>query len=223
MPQIHPHSSISPPHVYIDQNFCSSSSTHFTVWTKSFLFNGKGFTVFDSLGHLVFRVDNYASNVRNEVLLMDDEGQLLLTMRRKQWSLRKRWEAFRRDPIESDEPKFTLKKYLGFSNKTVANVFVDGSREIKECDYQMEGSLCKASCTIFNASGKIIAQIKRREGRLDIMLGNDVLSLVIEAGIDQAFVMGYLSCLIRYASDMLGEYLTKMVDGSRGGWPPSQF
>ncbi|GLJ51327.1 hypothetical protein SUGI_1091400 [Cryptomeria japonica] len=135
MPQVHPLSSISSPHVCIDQKFCSSSSTHFTVWRKSLLFNGKGFTVFDSLGDLVFRVDNYASNVKNEVLLMDDEGQLLLTMRRKKWSFRKRWEAFRGDPVESDKPIFSLAKYLGFSNKTRAKVFVDCRKQIKLSDY----------------------------------------------------------------------------------------
>ncbi|GLJ51330.1 hypothetical protein SUGI_1091430 [Cryptomeria japonica] len=157
MPQVHPLSSILSPHVCIDQNFCSRSSTHFTVWTKSLLFNGKGFTVFDSMGHLVFRVDNYASNVRNEVLLMDDAGQLLLTIRRKKWSFRKSWEAFKGDPVESDKPKFSLQKSFGFSNKTTASVF-----------------------------------IKRKEAKSDIMLGNDVLSLVVEAGVDQAFVMALL-------------------------------
>ncbi|GLJ51329.1 hypothetical protein SUGI_1091420 [Cryptomeria japonica] len=157
MPQVHPLSSISSPHVCTDQ-----------------------------------RVDNYASNVRNEVILMDDAGQLLLRLRRKKWSFRKRWEAFRGYPLESDKPKFSLKKSSGFSNNIKAGVFVDGSREIKKCVYQMEGSLCKASCTIFSASGDIIAQIKRKEAKSDIMLGNDVLSLVVEARVDQAFVMGLL-------------------------------
>ncbi|GLJ51331.1 hypothetical protein SUGI_1091440 [Cryptomeria japonica] len=190
--QVHPHSSISSPHVYIDQRFCSTSPTHLTVWKKSLLFNGNGFTVFDSLGHLVFRVDNYASNVKSEVLLMDAAGQLLLTLRRKKWSLRKRWEALRGDPVRSEKPKFSVTKSLDFSNKTTANVFVDGSKQIKYCHYQMEGSLCKASCTILNKAGEIIAQIKRKEAKCDIMLGNDVLSLFIEAGVDQAFVMGLL-------------------------------
>ncbi|GLJ51325.1 hypothetical protein SUGI_1091380 [Cryptomeria japonica] len=191
MSQVYPDRSyMASPH--LDPKFCSRSSTHFTVWKKSLLFNGNGFTAFDSLGHLVFRVDNYASNVRNEVILMDDSGQLLLTLRRKKWCFGKRWEAFRGDPVESDKPAFSLTKSLGFSYKTRANVFVYGSRQIKQCDYQMEGSLCKASCTILSASGEIIAQIKRKEAKSDIMLGNDVLSLVVEAGVDQVFVMGLL-------------------------------
>lgn len=82
MSQVHPDSPLSP-HVCIGHKFCSTSSTVFTVWKKSLLLNGKGFTVFDSLGQLVFRVDNYASNAKNEVFLMDDAGQLLLTLRRK--------------------------------------------------------------------------------------------------------------------------------------------
>ncbi|XP_057827956.2 protein LURP-one-related 5-like [Cryptomeria japonica] len=144
------------------------------------------------MGHLVFRVDNYASNVRNEVLLMDAAGQLLLTLRRKRWSFRKRWQAYRGDPVESDKPKFSLAKSLGFSNKTTASVFVYVSKQIKYCDYQIEGSLCKSLCTILNKAGEIIAQIKQKEAKCDIMLGNDVLSLVIDAGVDQAFVMGLL-------------------------------
>ncbi|GLJ51326.1 hypothetical protein SUGI_1091390 [Cryptomeria japonica] len=126
--QVHPRSSISSPHVSIDQKFCSTSSTQFEVWKKSLLFHGKGYTVFRSLGHLVLRVDKYASNKRNEALLMDDEGLLLLTLRRKKWSFRKIWEAFSGVPVEYDKPKFSIIKSLGFSNKTTANVFIDGNR-----------------------------------------------------------------------------------------------
>ncbi|GLJ50755.1 hypothetical protein SUGI_1081120 [Cryptomeria japonica] len=190
MSQVHPDSPLSP-HVRIDHKFCSTSTTVFTVWKKSLLLNGKGFTVFDSFGHLVFRVDNYASNTKNEVFLMDDAGQLLLTLRRKKWSVGKRWEAFRGDPMESEKPEFSLIKSLGFSNKITANVFTNGSRKTKVCDYQIEGS-CKSSCTIFSASGEIIAQVKRKEAKSDVMLGNDILNLVVEAGVDQAFVMGLL-------------------------------
>lgn len=53
-----------------------------TVWRKSLLFNGNGFTVFDSEGNLALRVDNYASG-RNEILLMDADGKPLHTIRRK--------------------------------------------------------------------------------------------------------------------------------------------
>ena len=54
-----------------------------TVWRKSLLFNCSGFTVFDAKGSLVFRVDNYGSGSKGEVLLMDAAGKPLLTIRRK--------------------------------------------------------------------------------------------------------------------------------------------
>ncbi|KAD4584545.1 hypothetical protein E3N88_22146 [Mikania micrantha] len=54
-----------------------------TVWKKSLLFNCEGFTVFDTKGNLVFRVDNYAAANKAEVFLMDAAGRSLLTIRRK--------------------------------------------------------------------------------------------------------------------------------------------
>ena len=54
-----------------------------TVWKKSLLFNCDGFTVFDTKGNLVFRVDNYAAGNKAEVVLMDSSGHSLITIRRK--------------------------------------------------------------------------------------------------------------------------------------------
>ena len=54
-----------------------------TVWRRSLLFNGKGFTVFDCKGNLVYRVETYGGGSPREVVLMDADGQGLLTIRRK--------------------------------------------------------------------------------------------------------------------------------------------
>lgn len=54
-----------------------------TVWRRSLLFNGKGFTVFDCKGNLVYRVETYAGGSPREVVLMDADGHGLLTIRRK--------------------------------------------------------------------------------------------------------------------------------------------
>jgi len=39
-----------------------------------------GLTVFDSTGNIVFRVDNYPSDSRGEVVLMDSAGTAILTI-----------------------------------------------------------------------------------------------------------------------------------------------
>ena len=69
--------------VVTDGKFCKDSATALTVWKKSLLFSCSGFTVFDPSGNIIFRVDNYCSDPRNEVVLMDAAGIALLTMRRK--------------------------------------------------------------------------------------------------------------------------------------------
>lgn len=57
------------------------SAVVLTVWSKSLLPNCNGFTVFDSHGNLVFRVDNYIAGNKDEIVLMDDAGTPLLTIR----------------------------------------------------------------------------------------------------------------------------------------------
>ncbi|GLJ10817.1 hypothetical protein SUGI_0135690 [Cryptomeria japonica] len=182
----------SPAHIVIDDKFCSIKSTTFTVWKKSLIFNGKGFTVFDSAGNLAFRVDNYASNAKSEILLMDDVGNVLITLLRKRWNLHRRWDGFRGDTVQREKPIFTVTKSSFFSNKIRANVFLDFARQIKRCDYQMEGWSCKSSCTIFSASRDIIAQFKQKEAKSDLMLGNDVFTLLVQPQVDQAFIMGLI-------------------------------
>jgi len=67
----------------IDDKLSKAPATALTVWKKSLVFSCNGFTVFDSTGNLVFRVDNYPSDPNDEILLMDAAGIALLTMRRK--------------------------------------------------------------------------------------------------------------------------------------------
>ncbi|RZR82189.1 hypothetical protein BHM03_00008554 [Ensete ventricosum] len=65
-------------------DLCSPAPVRLTVWCKSLLFHGHGYTVYDdSDGRMVFRVDNYAHNWRQETVLMDYTGNVLLTIRRR--------------------------------------------------------------------------------------------------------------------------------------------
>lgn len=179
---------------------CSSPSpATFTVWKKSLIFNANGFAVFDSFGNLVFRVDNYSSPAKQQLFLMDAVGSVLLTIRRKRLSFNGRWEAFRGDCYGCGiKPAFSVKKSVStlFSSKPSAKVVLNPAkkRNTNICDYEIEGSLCKPSYsfTVFGASRDIIAQATRKQAASGIMLGDDVLSLVVQPGIDQTFVMGLI-------------------------------
>ena len=56
--------------------------TSLTVWRKSLVISCKGFTVIDSEGKLVYRVDNYMGRPQ-DITLMDASGKSVLTMRRR--------------------------------------------------------------------------------------------------------------------------------------------
>ncbi|KAH9309850.1 hypothetical protein KI387_037761, partial [Taxus chinensis] len=59
----------------VDERYCSETDTTLTVWNKSLVFTGEGFTVFDSNGNLLFRLDTY-----DYLILMDAQGKPLLTL-----------------------------------------------------------------------------------------------------------------------------------------------
>eukprot|EP00253_Pinus_taeda_P001952 PITA_01952 len=191
---------------------CSSPSPTFspatvTVWKRSLIFNVIGFTIFDSLGNLVFRVNNYSSHAKRLLFLMDAVGNVLLTIRHKRLSFNDRWEAFRGDCYGCGiKPAFRVTQSVStlFSSKSSAKVVLNPTkrRNMNLCDYEIEGSRCKpsSSFTVFGASQKIIAQVTRKQATSGIILGNDVLSLVVQPGMDQTFMMELLIIFIRITS-----------------------
>jgi uncharacterized protein YxjI len=78
MGKVHPQAIVSSP----TYNITSKQET-FTLWMKSLVLNGKGCTVFDSNGQIAYRVDNYNSNHRDQVHLMDQRGNTLFTILKK--------------------------------------------------------------------------------------------------------------------------------------------
>lgn len=61
----------------------TSKKETFTVWMKSLLYQTYGCTVYNTNGDIVYRVDNYDKKGSNEVHLMDLQGKVLSTIRRK--------------------------------------------------------------------------------------------------------------------------------------------
>ncbi|XP_059643675.1 protein LURP-one-related 5-like [Cornus florida] len=174
----------------VEDGFMCEEETHLTVLKTSLFFAGDGFTVYDSKGELVFRVDSYGPD--NEVILMDASGRCLLTVRRKWPSLHHRWEGFMGEKTEGQQPIFSVRRssIVGRSSMTV-EVFGETGEE-----YQIEGSFCQRSCTIFNAAKESMAEIRRKvDASAHVMLGKDVFSLCLKPGFDSAFAMGLVLVL----------------------------
>jgi hypothetical protein len=66
----------------VETRINDGTCTSLTVWRKSLLISCNGFTVINSCGDLVYRVDNYIDRP-DELVLMDGSGKSILTMRRR--------------------------------------------------------------------------------------------------------------------------------------------
>ncbi|GLJ13715.1 hypothetical protein SUGI_0218850 [Cryptomeria japonica] len=176
----------------------------FTVWKKAFLFSGTGFTVFDSSGNLVLRVEDYTPTVKRQLLVMDASGNPLLLLRRKVMSLHHRWEGF----ICKEKGKlwvFTIKRSSIISATTSVDVFLTSSNTNslgRRFDYHIEGSFRERSCAIYNRSRSMVAQVKRKKS-CDMLLEKDVFSVEIYRNFDPALIMSWIAVVDHINSEDL--------------------
>lgn len=178
----------------VEAGFVYEEETHLTVSKTSLFFAGDGFTVYDSKGELVFRVDSYGPDIRerDELVLMDPHGRCLLTVRRKRPSLHQRWEGFLGERTDGQKPIFSVKRssIIGRSGVTVEVYGRQGE------EYQIEGSFAQRCCTIFDAGKESVAEIRRKvDASTNVVLGKDVFSLCLKPGFDGAFAMGLVLVL----------------------------
>ncbi|XP_040244227.1 uncharacterized protein [Aegilops tauschii subsp. strangulata] len=125
-----------------------------TVSRRSLLFNGKGFTVFDSNGNLVFRVETYARGSPREVVLMDADDLALLTVRRKKLSLAEEWLVYDGDGDEPAPRRFTVRRNMSLlPTKSLARLSpppsLDGTGHAPGCRYDVQGSYATRSLDEF--------------------------------------------------------------------------
>ncbi|KAI3964962.1 hypothetical protein MKW92_027516 [Papaver armeniacum] len=111
MPKVYPNATTRKP-TEIPRHISDRQVEVLTVWKKSLLFNCNGYTVFDTKGNLVFRVDNYQSG-KKEIVLMDGIGKSLLIIRRKVSIYNfDNWMVF--DGETSSSPIFLVKKPVNY-------------------------------------------------------------------------------------------------------------
>ncbi|XP_043721070.1 protein LURP-one-related 8-like [Telopea speciosissima] len=178
-----------------------TSPVHLTVWHQSLLFNGNGYTVYDGLnGNLVFRVENYACDWKQEMFLMDSSGHVLFTISRRTVHLGKKlcimesWEAFKGDKevvrygIDGRQKPFMVATKT-FRNPSCSITVATGDK------YQIKWSYQEGWLKIFPETSLSvpIAQVSRKCGTTpesnSSPLGKDVFTLIVHQRVDQAMVM----------------------------------
>ncbi|PIA59721.1 hypothetical protein AQUCO_00400547v1 [Aquilegia coerulea] len=194
MPKVYPNA-VAPPPLQGPKPTSDGQVQVLTVWKKSLLFNCKGFTVFDSKGNLVFRVDNYLCSNKSHILLMDATGKPLLTIRRKKLTLADNWVVYHG---ETDvNPLYTVKKHVNLLNsRWLAHVTTgcnNGSN--RNVVYQIDGSYAQRSCTVYDEKKRVVAEIKRKETVAGVSFGGDVFRLVVQPDMDSTVAMALVILL----------------------------
>ncbi|CAN6347338.1 unnamed protein product [Urochloa humidicola] len=184
-----------------------------TVWRRSLLFNGKGFTVFDCKGNLVYRVESYSSGSPREVVLMDADGHGLLTIRRKKLSLADEWliydgDAAAASPSAAPAPpkRFTARRHVSL-RPTRSLAHLSPARRpscgadagaAPSCRYDVEGSYAGRSLDVFASSTcggeqrrRIVATLCQKEAAV----GPDVFRLVVQPGFEPPLAMAVVILL----------------------------
>uniref|UniRef100_A0A0E0L0T9 Protein LURP-one-related 8 n=1 Tax=Oryza punctata TaxID=4537 RepID=A0A0E0L0T9_ORYPU len=187
-----------------------------TVWRRSLLFNGKGFTVFDGKGNLVFRVETYAGGSPREVVLMDADGRALLTIRRKKLSFADEWLIYDGDAASPTAPapkRFTARRHVSLrQTKSLAHLSParassagggEATAPSGACRYDVEGSYAARCLDVFASSSSSATAAGAGEQRRRVAavckkeaaVGPDVFRLVVEPGFEPALAMAVVILL----------------------------
>ncbi|XP_028779186.1 protein LURP-one-related 5-like [Neltuma alba] len=191
----------------VQDSYVFKEETLLTVLKTSLFFAGDGFTVYDSHGQLVFRVDTYGPDARDkdELVLMDPHGLCLLTVRRKRPSLHQRWEGYKGERMDGDKPIFSVKRssIIGRARASVTvELYDDNSGGEEQQYYQIEGCFPQRNCTVYNATKESMAEIRRKvDQTTSVMLGKEVFTLCVKPGFDGAFAMGLVLVLDQINGD----------------------
>ncbi|KAK7308959.1 hypothetical protein RJT34_05324 [Clitoria ternatea] len=178
-----------------------STGTSLTVWRKSLLMSCNGFTVIDSCGNLVYRVDNYIWRP-NQVILMDASGRSILTMcrRRKLGLLLDSWFVYGGEVGSNVSPICCVRKHVSIlhgNSNVQAYVYQGAPYSDKRCvAFSIEGSYAHRTCKVLDNCRRVVAEIKRKEANSkNVSFGIEIFQLVVHSGFDPAFAMALVLLL----------------------------
>ncbi|CAN6209726.1 unnamed protein product [Urochloa humidicola] len=158
----------------VDARFCVPRVLQLTL-TMSLTHGG---AVTNAGGAVVLRVHAPLLGLIHRYVLADAAGRLILTLRRKAFTLNSRFEAFRGDSWDAARDLlFTAKRWPIFQVRTQMGVFLASNRAEQACDFTMRCSYNDRSCDFYlgNSSTKI-AQVRRHITAAGVLLGKHRVS-----------------------------------------------
>ncbi|KAF8100288.1 hypothetical protein N665_0227s0021 [Sinapis alba] len=186
--------------VVVDKAYLYEEDKPLTVCKTSLFYTGDGFAAYDCHGDIIFRVDSYGPDTRDndEFVLMDVTGNCLLTVKRKRPTLHQRWEGFLGERSDGQKPIFSVRRSSIIGRCTMEVEVYDETGE----EYTIDGDFSQRSCLIYDTKKRTVAEIKRKvDASTNVMLGRDVFTLEIKPGFDGAFAMGLVLVLDQINGD----------------------
>ncbi|VFQ78757.1 unnamed protein product [Cuscuta campestris] len=164
---------------------------------KSLVFHGNGCTVFDSNGDIVYRIDNYNRKCSREVHLMDLHGRVLFSIRQKKLSVFGGWNGYRccnSEAIDEEVLCFRVRRirnsFWGHSKHYSVHL---ASLQPEDNCYQIVHLPGKSAFKIVNNRSTLLAEVNQKQDKSGVVLGDDVLSLMVEPQVDHSLVMALVT------------------------------
>ncbi|KAL5740270.1 hypothetical protein ACOSQ2_029450 [Xanthoceras sorbifolium] len=153
----------STPISVVGPQFCTTYPLDLAIVNK--LLSGRSFSVTDINGNDMFKVKGKFFTLHDRRVLLDGDGNPIVTLIKKIRTINDRWHVFRGKSTSSKDLLFTVKRSSMLSSmfQTNANleVFLANNKKEEVCDFQVKGSWSDRSCVIYlGESTTIVAQLR---------------------------------------------------------------
>ncbi|KAJ4980128.1 hypothetical protein NE237_010908 [Protea cynaroides] len=180
---------MSNPVSVVGPQFCSPYSEDLTISEKA-IFIGDNLVVTDVNGNIVFNVKGALFNIHDRHILLDANGNPVLSIQQKFQIMSGDWQVFSGDSSDSKDLLFSTKKPSIF--KTDLDVFLAANTKEEVCDFKIKDIFLDRSCTIYlGESSNVIAKMHKP----NIEFLQDSFIVTVYPNIDSAFIVALIVIL----------------------------
>ncbi|KAJ4978863.1 hypothetical protein NE237_009643 [Protea cynaroides] len=197
---------MSNPVTVVGSHFCAPYPVDLTIVRKVISIGEGNFAVTDVNGNIVFKVKGALLSIRDRRILVDANGNPVLSMQQKIMSAHRRWQVFSGDSSDSKDLLFSAKKSSMIQFKTELDVFLAANTKEEVCDFKIKGSWLERSCTIYiGESFNVIAQMHKKHSVQSVVFGKDTFTVTVYPNIDYAFIVALIVILNEINEDRDGK------------------
>ncbi|GAB4852537.1 hypothetical protein Ancab_016751 [Ancistrocladus abbreviatus] len=191
--------------VVVSPRFLTPHPVDLIITKKHGTSNGGECEVKDVKGHVLFTVEaSPILSIHPRRIIRDAAGNVILTLRRKIFTVHRRWEVFRgsrNDVVPEDQPLFSVKRSSRSQFSYKLDVFLASNTRESVCDFRVKEGFSDAGCTIYEGDGQtnptLIAQMYKKQNT-----NRDVYVVSVQGKVDCAFI-GVLVVLLHEIHETL--------------------